>query len=194
MLLFLAWILFAWFLAENLIVEKPLEKADAIVILSGSSVYLERAQKAAQIYRQGIAPKILLSDDGEHSGWSRSERRNPKFVELTRNNLIAEGVPAEKIEIFPGQVSGTIDEAEALRTKIEQAELQSVLLVTSAYHTRRALWTFTNVLHDERVQIGIVAPPTGEQTPMPFVWWLSEKGWRLVAGEYVKMVYYRLNY
>lgn len=194
LLLFLAWILFAWFLAENLIVEKPLEKADAILILSGSSVYLERTQKATLIYKQGIAPKILLTNDGEHAGWSIKERRNPKFVELTRDNLIAGGVAPENIEILPGQVSGTIDEAEALRGKIEQAGWKSILIVTSAYHTRRSLWTFEKALEKNDVRIGIVSPPTGEQTPPSFVWWLTIKGWKLVAGEYVKAVYYWLNY
>jgi uncharacterized SAM-binding protein YcdF (DUF218 family) len=194
LLLFLAWIFLAWFLAENLIIEKPLEKADVILILSGSSVYLERTQKAALVYRQGAAPKILLTDDGGRAGWSRTERRNPKFFEAARDNLIAEGVPAENIEILPAQVSGTIDEAEALRGKIEQTGWKSVLLVTSAYHTRRSLWTFEKVLENNNVQIGIVAPPTGVQTPLPFFWWLTIKGWRSVAGEYVKIVYYRLNY
>lgn len=194
LLLFLAWILFAWFSAENLIIEKPLERADAILILSGSSVYLERTQKAALVYRQGIAPKILLTDDGERAGWSKIERRNLKFVELARNDLIAGGVAPENIEIIAAQVSGTIDEAEALRGKVEQTGWKSVLIVTSAYHTRRSLWTFERVLENKNVQIGIVAPPTGEQTPSPSVWWLTRKGWIFVAGEYVKAVYYWLKF
>lgn len=192
--LFLAWLLFAWFLADNLIVEKPLEKADAILILSGSRVYLERTREAALMYKQGVASRILLTDDGDHSGWSRIEQRNPKFVEAARNNLIAEGVPAENIEVLPAQVSGTIDEAVALRDKISQTGWKSILLVTSAYHTRRSLWTFERVLAGSAVQIGIVSPPTGEQTPPPFIWWLTGKGWSFVAVEYVKIVYYRLNY
>ena len=192
--LFLAWVLFAWFLAENLIVEKPLERADAILILSGSSVYLERTQKAAFVYKQGVAPKILLTDDGGRAGWSKSEKRNPKFVEAARDNLIAEGVPAENIEIITVKVSGTIEEAEVLRDKIIQTGWKSVLIVTSAYHTHRSLWTFEKVLKNNNVQIGIVSPPPGEQTPPPFVWWLTGKGWSLVAGEYVKTVYYWLNY
>ncbi len=194
LILFLAWILFAWFLAKNLIVEKPLERADAILILSGSGVHLERTHKAALVYKQGVAPKILLTDDGERAGWSKIERRNPKFAEVARNDLIAAGIAPENIEILPGQVSGTIDEAEALRVKIKQANWKSILIVTSAYHTRRSLRTFEKILEEENVQIGIVSPPTGEQTPPPFYWWLTRKGWGSVAAEYVKIVYYRLNY
>jgi uncharacterized SAM-binding protein YcdF (DUF218 family) len=192
--LLLAWILFAWFLANNLIIEKPLERADAILILSGSSVYLERTQKAALVYKQGIAPRVLLTDDGGRAGWARAEQRNPKFVELARNNLIAQGVPPENIEILAAQVSETNEEAEVLRGKIRQANWKSILIVTSAYHTRRSLWTFEKVLENENLQIGIVSPPPGEQTPPPFYWWLTRKGWTSVAAEYVKIVYYRLNY
>ncbi len=163
-------------------------------MLSGSSVYLERTQKAALVYKQEVAPRILLTDDGGRAGWSRTEQRNLRFVELARNNLIAHGVPPENIEILAAQVSGTIEEAEALRDKIRQTNWKSILIVTSAYHTRRSLRTFEKILEEENVQIGIVSPPTGEQTPPPFYWWLTRKGWGSVAAEYVKIVYYRLNY
>lgn len=196
LLVFLAWILFAWFLAERLIVEKPLERADAILVLGGSSVYLERTQKAALVYKQGVAPKILLTDDGGRAGWSRREQRNPLFVELAEQSLIAQGVPAENIEILKPRGSGTIYEAQFLRDKIKETDWKSILIVTSAYHTRRSLWTFERVFaeSDLPTEIGIVAAPTGQQTPPPFYWWLSPFGWDVVAGEYVKTFYYWTYY
>lgn len=194
LILFFVWTLLAPVLASYLIIEKPLVGADAILILSGSDVHLERTQKAALVYKQGVASKIILTDDGERAGWSRSEQRNPKFVEVIRNNLIVAGVAPENIEILPGQVSGTIYEAEALRLKIQQTGLKSVLIVTSPYHTRRSLWIFDKVLKNDNVQIGIVSPLPGEQSPLPSVWWLTSRGWYLVAGEYVKALYYWLNY
>lgn len=189
-----AWIFFAPFLAENLIVEKPLEHADVILILAGSSVYQERARKAAEIYKQGVAPKIVLTDDGEKGGWSKIEQRNPPFVELARSVLIAEGVPAEAIEIIKPNDSGTIHEARITIEKARRENWKTILLVTSAYHTRRALWAFEKVSENENTQFGIVAAPAGVQTPMPDYWWFSPHGWSLVAGEYVKSFYYRLCY
>jgi hypothetical protein len=32
------------------------------------------------------------------------------------------------------------------------------------------------------------------QSPRAFVWWLYPLGWRLVPGEYAKLIYYRLRY
>jgi uncharacterized SAM-binding protein YcdF (DUF218 family) len=190
--LFLVWIFVAPFLAERLIIEKPLEKADAIFVLSGSSVYVERAQKAAGLYKKGISDKILLTDDGGRGGWSAAEKRNPPFVELARNELIRQGVPAENIEIFDGKIDGTIDEARILQKAAGGRGLRSVLLVTSAYHSRRALRTFERVFAESGLptEIGIAPAPVGRQTPTPFLWWLSPFGWQVVAGEYVKSVVY----
>lgn len=196
MLLFLTWILLAWQAAEWLIIEKPLEKADAILVLSGSSVYIERTQKAASLYKKGVAPKIILTDDHAIAGWSEREKRNPPFIELMLRELNAEGIPREAIEILPDEVTGTEWEAKALAKKIKEENLNSVLLVTSAYHTRRAFWIFERVLSESgaNAEIGIAHALTGEQTPPPFYWWLKPFGWNVVAGEYVKGAAFWLFY
>jgi uncharacterized SAM-binding protein YcdF (DUF218 family) len=193
-LVFLAWVFLAPFLAEWLIVEKPLARADAILVLGGSATFRERTEKAAGLYQQGISAKILLTDDGGQAGWSRVEQKNPKFVELARQSLIERGVAPDAIEILPPTVEGTIDEARVFAEKARAGNLQSVLLVTSAYHTRRALWTFTKISAETGAAIGIESPPPGIQTPPPFYWWIQASGWKLVAGEYVKSVYYWLYY
>src|SRR5215213_2244586 len=128
LLFLIVWAFFAPFLAKNLIVEKPLEKADAILVLAGAHTYPERTQKAAELFRNGVAPKIFLTDDGEPAGWSAAEQRNPPFVELARNSLIADGVAAENIEILEPQVTGTIYEARILAEKAKSAHLKSVLI------------------------------------------------------------------
>lgn len=192
--LFSGWICAAPMLASALIVEKKVEHADAILILGGSSTYIERTQKAAQVYKQGTAPLIFLTNDGAAAGWSRLDARNPPFVELAKSSLIAQGVPAASIEILTPPVAGTIDEAKITRKLIGERNLHSILLVTSAYHTRRTLWIFEKILSDANTLIGIEHAPTGQQTPPPFFWWLQPRGWNLVAGEYVKTVYYWLYY
>ena len=189
---FSVWIFVAPFLAERLIVEKPLAKADAIFVLSGSSVYVERAQKAAELYKKGISDKILLTDDGGRGGWSQAEKRNPPFVELAKNELIRQGVPAENIEILDGNIGGTIDEVRILQRASGERHWNSLLLVTSAYHSRRALRTFEKVFAEtgSQIEIGIAPAPVGQQTPTPLIWWLTPFGWKVVAGEYVKSVVY----
>ena len=194
LLLLTAWVFVAPLLAKRLIVEKPLEHADVILILAGSSVFQERTDRAAALYKQNIAPVIVLTDDGTRGGWSRSEQRNPPFVELAKKNLIADGVPAEAVEIIKPDGSGTIYEARIFRETARRNNWRTVLLITSAYHTRRALRTFERELADEDISVGIAFAPAGRQTPTPDYWWLTPRGWNAVAGEYVKSLYYWLYY
>jgi uncharacterized SAM-binding protein YcdF (DUF218 family) len=186
------WIAAAPFLANALIVERPLGTADAILVLGGSYTYRERTEKAAELFNQGIAPRIYLTDDGEVSGWAPNEATNPSFVELARRSLVAKGVPADRIIILQPRVTGTIHEARLLSETARVAGLKSVLIVTSAYHTRRALWTFQRVFseNEQSVEAGIASPSPGKQTPRPIFWWLSTAGWNFVAGEYVKIAVY----
>ncbi|MFM9903224.1 MAG: YdcF family protein [Pyrinomonadaceae bacterium] len=194
LILLTSWVLAAPFLANYLIVDKPLEHADAIIVLSGSAVYKERIQKAAELYKQGVAPRIFISNDGEAGGWSNADLRNPLYVELEQRQLIAAGVSPDAIIILPGIVSGTHSEAEALKNEVTERPINSVLIVTSAYHTRRALRTFEKILTENKVEIGIAHPPAGELTPSSYYWWLKPRGWQMVAGEYVKSVVYSFYY
>lgn len=196
LLLFFVWIFVAPFLATFLIIEKPLEKSDAIFVFGGSSVYVERTRKAAEIFKNGVSNKIFLTDDGERGGWSKAEQRNPPFAELAKNELVKQGVPAENIEILQPVVSATFDEAKVLAETIKTKNLNSVLLVTSAYHTRRAFWICEKVLRENSLEIslGIVSPEAGINTPPPKKWWLSPNGWYFVGGEYLKSVGYWMFY
>jgi uncharacterized SAM-binding protein YcdF (DUF218 family) len=190
-----AWFLLAWFAAEALVVRADLPRADALLVLSGSSNYVERARWAARLYREGRAPLILLTDDGQRGGWSNIEQRNPFFVERAARELTLAGVPAEKIEVLPGIVSSTYEEAAGLRAYASPHGLRSVLVVTSAYHSRRALWTLRRVMEGSGVEVGVDAPPAGvDESPAPATWWTRPRGWQMVASEYPKIVYYHLRY
>jgi uncharacterized SAM-binding protein YcdF (DUF218 family) len=89
-------------------------------------------------------------------------------------------------------VSSTHDEAVLVREHAEKTGIRNVLIVTSAYHSRRALWTFQRVLGSDGTNIGLEFAGTGWQTPSPRTWWLHLRGWQIVPPEYIKLVYYRI--
>ena len=190
----LVWAVLAWVAARALIVSATLNSADAIVVMSGSSTYVERTQKAAELYRQGRAPLVLLTDDHTRGGWSSALQRNPFFVERATEELIEQGVPAEKIRIVPGLASSTHDEVLLLKDYASAAGLRSILVVTSAYHSRRALRSLRQSFAGTGTTIGLEPVPPGSQTPSPAFWWLQFQGWRSVGAEYVKLIYYWLKY
>ena len=192
-----AWPFVAFLAARALIVKADLPRADAIVILSGASSYVERAGRAAQLFHEGRAPRIVLTNDDLRGGWSSEQQRNPYFYERAHDELVRAGVPAERIEVLPQVVASTYEEAAQVRVLSETRGLHSVIIVTSPYHTRRAGWVFRRVLGESGVAIGLLSPSpaAGQQgSPMPATWWLRARGWKLVALEYPKLVYYWLRY
>lgn len=193
-MLIIAWLPFSWLAARALIVTRRLDHADAIVVLSGSATYVERAQWAARLYNEGRAPRIILTSDGLRGGYSRQLDRNPLFVELAAAELQRAGVPADKIEVITRIGKNTYDEATFLRDYSTRHNLRSLLIVTSAYHSRRAFWVFEQVFQGTEITLGIEGPTPGIQTPRPATWWLHKLGWKLVPGEYLKLVYYVWRY
>jgi uncharacterized SAM-binding protein YcdF (DUF218 family) len=188
------WAIVAWVAAKALIVSAELERADAIVVLSGSKVYMERARRAAELFREGRAARIILTNDNQRSGWSEESQSNPLFMERAAEALKEAGVPESSIEMLPQEVESTFEEAQLVREYASLHNLRSILVVTSAYHSRRALWTWRRVFAGAPVQIGVDAVAPGEQTPHAATWWLHPGGWPLVAGEYFKLVYYWFHY
>ena len=189
-----AWSLFSWGAARWLVVSEPLERADALAVLAGSETYLERAERAAELYREGRAPRVLLTDDGQRGGWDAVRERNPLFAERAAEELLRAGVPRENVEVVAPRVTSTHEEALRLRAQAEARGWRSLLVVTSGYQSRRALWTLRRVFEGSGVRVGVEAVEPGRQAPRAAVWWLSPLGWKLVPGEYAKLAYYRLRY
>ena len=194
LILIAAWAFIAPWLAARLIVERPLERADAIIVLSGSYVYKERTRKAADLYKRGIAPLIFITNDGERGGWLKNEQTNVAYVELEQRELAAAGVPAEAVIVLTEIVAGTDEEAKVLAKNLDTYSIRSVVVVTSAYHSRRSLWTFDRILAGTGVAIGIEHAGMTDRTPNPNYWWLQLRGWQFVAGEYVKSAVYYAYY
>ena len=74
LILVLAWPFVAWLAALALIKTVSLPRADAVVVLSGSSAYIERSRRAAELYKEGRAPKVVLTNDNLRGPWSVAAR------------------------------------------------------------------------------------------------------------------------
>src|SRR5215831_15065965 len=103
--------------AANLwIVSDPVSHATAIVVLDGG---LEtRPFVAAELWRRGLADKILISQAPEER--AASVGSIPSHSELNRAVLLKSGVPAGAIETFAVTIKNTRGEAVALREWTEQ--------------------------------------------------------------------------
>lgn len=125
-----------------LMVEDPLLKARAIVVLSGALPV--RAIEAAKLYRQGYAPEIWLTHSTE-PGETLEVMGIPFAGEDHYNRLVLihEGVPAEAIHVLEPAIVNTADEIRAIAAALARGKETTVILVTTKAHTRRVrfLWS-----------------------------------------------------
>jgi uncharacterized SAM-binding protein YcdF (DUF218 family) len=177
-------------IADLLVVNDPLQPADIIFVLNGD--YNTRPFRASELYQQGLVPVIVIA---------RSEMLPAEKLGLAPNDTDVSigvmkklGVPPEKIVVLPveGGVTSTFDEAIALRHYIESHNIHSLILLTSAFHTRRAKWIFDRELAGLPITLAVVAVPHYgfDQTN----WWQSEDGLITLNNEYIKLAYYFLKY
>jgi uncharacterized SAM-binding protein YcdF (DUF218 family) len=124
-----------------LVVEDPLGKARAIVVLSGAMPL--RAIQAAKLYREGYAPEIWLTHTTE-PGETLEDMGIPFSGEDYYNKLVLihEGVPVEAIHVLEPPIVNTADEIKVLAAVLERGKGEAVIIVTSKAHTRRTrlLW------------------------------------------------------
>ncbi len=176
--------------AEGLIVNDPPAPADIIFLLNGD--FNTRPFRAAELYKQGYAPQIVIARSEDTPAVELGLIPNDTDVSL--GVLKKLGVPADKIVVLPipGGVTSTFDEAAVLHKYVESNHIGKVMLVTSAFHSRRAKWIFTRELADLPVSLEMVAVPhsTFDQTN----WWRSENGLITLDNEYIKLFYYFLKY
>jgi len=121
-----------WFYPEKfLCVDSGPVTADVIVVLGGGQH--ERPVRAAELFQKHAAPRIFISGAGDD--------------EINRQLLVQNGVPARCIEI-EGKSVTTHENAEFTIARLRAENVHSVILVTSWYHSRRALKTFEHYAPD----------------------------------------------
>jgi uncharacterized SAM-binding protein YcdF (DUF218 family) len=124
-----------------LVAEDPLEKAQAIVVLSGRMPL--RALEAAKLYREGYAPIVWVTHSSEPG--ATLEAMQIAYVGEDFYNLrvlIHQGVPAESIRVLEPPILDTADEIRAVSAALQKEKGGTVIVVTSKVHTRRVriLW------------------------------------------------------
>ncbi len=123
------------YLAQPLIVSPRIQKAEAILVLSGgsydngqlSSFSLERLVQAVKLYREGWAPKIIFSGKEDFG-----DALAMKEIALSL------GVPDETI-LVEDQATSTYENILFSSVIAEENNLKEILLVTSPIHLRRSL-------------------------------------------------------
>ncbi len=142
--------------------ESP-SRADVIVVLAGDT-YGHRILKAADLVRLGYAPKVLVSGPAGFYGLHESDLAIPFAVK--------HGFPAAWFIAFPHDAHSTDEEARLILPELRKHNAHRVLVVTSDYHTRRALHILQARWPD--IEIHMVGAP--DEFFSAYGWWHTREG------------------
>jgi uncharacterized SAM-binding protein YcdF (DUF218 family) len=185
-----------WFLREPVllaatdlwIVSDPVSRADAIVVLWGGLA--TRPFVAAELWRRGLADKILISQAPEERAVSMGAM--PSHTELNREILLKLGIPAGVIETFGTANKNTREEAVALREWAERNAASVFIIPTEIFPARRVRWIFRREFSGTTVSIEVLSIEPPDYTRRD--WWKTEHGLVAFQNEVLKYIYYRLKY
>jgi uncharacterized SAM-binding protein YcdF (DUF218 family) len=119
--------LLAWFFPDKILtVDSGPVKADVLVVLGGGGSH-ERPQRAVELFKEGAARLVICSGKGDCAA--------------NAQRLISMGVPAGLIE-EEDKSSNTLQNAQFTVVMLRAQHVRSAIIVTSWYHSRRALACF----------------------------------------------------
>ena len=163
--------------------------ADALVVLSGGK--FTRIPHALKLFEEGYAPEILLTDE---------KKISIRFAHLLPNNeMIAQAMidelgltaPVSIIQSQKGGATSTFDEAYDLLKLSEKKNYRHLILVTDAFHSRRAYHAFQTVFEEREINIEMSA--ASNKIFNENNWWTSDQGISAYVLESIKYPVYLLS-
>ncbi len=172
----------AWFgrepilqaMGDFLVVSDPLEPTNAVIAIGGDGP--ERVATAMRLLRDGYGRWLIVSGGPYALGLNSAL--------AMRDQAIGAGMPTEQL-LVDDRAESTVDNARGSAGLMETHRLESAILLTSPYHTRRAAVIFAREFRPRRLRIRILSVDDGHFRVDH--WWTREFERRLVLREYVKL-------
>jgi len=162
--------------ARFLVVDEP-GKSDAIVVLAGETNV--RPARALELLRLGFAPRVFL--DAE----TRDLIYDQRLTDIAQKYV--NGLPeANRVSVCPIVGFSTNAEADDVDRCLQSLGAHRVLIVTSDYHTRRALLIFRHRL--PQYQFNAAAAHNPQQ--FGEAWWTHREWAKVTFDEWSKMLWW----
>jgi uncharacterized SAM-binding protein YcdF (DUF218 family) len=158
-----------------LVVADPDEPADAIVVLAGDQG--ERVEQAVLLWKKGLSRTGLLLCSGGRVYHATT------WAALMAAHAEELGVPREKI-VLQDRSRTTVEDARFSFEVLKARGVSSIVLVTSAWHSRRAKRTFEREAPGLHV-VSCPAPPPAIEGD----WWHDAEATRAVVTELLKYLW-----
>ncbi|HMP83307.1 MAG TPA: YdcF family protein [Verrucomicrobiota bacterium] len=160
-----------YFSEQLLCVEDSEQSGDVMVVLGGDVV--ERPVRALELFGRQAAPRVIITGDGD--------------CNEVRITLVGKGVPEDVVQL-ECESRNTFENATFTVPMLREMNARRVVLVTSWFHSRRALGCFRRCAPD----IEFISLPTVNDRPANR--WPVKHDRKRVLAEYVKLGWYGVRY
>lgn len=171
-----AMFLFAANAGSLLVVDDP-QRADLIVVLAGETNY--RPARALDLLRQGYAPHVLLNVPAGAKLFGSDE--------ITLASNFVQSLPeSAAITVCPIEGLSTREESHDVERCLASQPASRILLVTSDFHTRRALSIFRREMPGRIVRVAAVH----DATQFGARWWTHRQWAKTCVDEWMRLVWW----
>lgn len=164
-----------WKSGRLLVREDAFDKVPWGVVLAGESRDSERADAAIRLFREGRIDTLVLS--------AMRTFRDRYQSELQLDHYLEQGVPRGRIFEFRHEAASTQEEAGMLVRQFRLQNLDTVLIITSNYHTARTRRIFRKLAQGYPV---ILVSSAEYHVFDPDAWWSNRESRKVWLLEWAK--------
>ena len=159
-----------------LVVDAP-ERADVILVLAGETEH--RPARALELLSQGYGRRVMIDVPAAAKTYGYTE------VELARK-YVHDLPQAASVEICPIEGLSTKDESHDAERCLAHEEGKRILIVTSDFHTRRALSIFRHEVRGKSFSTAAAY----EDTQFGARWWTHRQWAKTCLDEWLRLVWW----
>jgi uncharacterized SAM-binding protein YcdF (DUF218 family) len=167
--------------------------ADAMILLMGP--FPERVLQVADLYHEGITDNLIIVYESM-GAYQALEERGATIIRTTeqaRDAAVALGMPDSCITMLPGDARSTLDEALAVCDYLAmQPGPDTLILVSSPAHMRRAYMIFKTVLKKANLNTYVGCSPSKYSSFNPDRWWRRKEDIQSVLSELIKILNFKI--
>jgi uncharacterized SAM-binding protein YcdF (DUF218 family) len=177
MAVLLVLLILAAFRAGNMLVIDAPEKSDVILVLAGETDH--RPARGLQLFDQGYGRKVLIDVP------ARAEIFGFEETQLAAE--YAQKLPdGAAVHICPIEGLSTRDESHDVAKCLNGLESARVLIVTSDFHTRRALSIFRHELRGKSFSVAA----SYDSTQFGSLWWRNRQWSKTLLEEWMRLIWW----
>jgi uncharacterized SAM-binding protein YcdF (DUF218 family) len=167
--------------AKYLYCKDELKPADVIVVIPDSETEYS-VDYGVKLFKEGWARKDRMILSGGNITWKYA------WASLMQEQALSLGVPRNAI-LLEEKSTSTKENAVYTREIMKRHRYTSLILVTAAYHSKRAEKTFKKIMGSE---VSVLSAPAEESKFRFEDWWKRERDRKAVLIEFFKFFWFRI--